>query len=345
MKTILWIIPFVLTFLPLNTFGFGYDADAKSKSIRLDSTVNALAEEKYVCLSASDGWGRILSGWEKQQELERLADSKTLSELADKHSSATVRVASFMLLVRRNKKLCVPLMFAHLRDTAEVGAQAYDVVHSCETVANVMVSLVTGHDMAEERKLLTGQEAVTLDSILIFVPQMSHIDRQRTVMQKLPADEKYYDRLVEMYEQEKIMEALPVIAKFRKSSDKARIIAALNQYPVSKGIDEYGFESYIFSDYLIAALNAVAVWPDADFLPLLKDVKDYDVANPLGNYVRYESLYAALMAYSDRETYCMIDETLALKILGHTSAFQRAFDKNPNPLYAPLVDKYCYAFY
>ncbi len=165
---LLWM---VWSLLPLYAFGNGFQDDrGKRKHVEPDrwaGAVKALQQEEYVCLSQSDGWGRILSGWEKQKVLDRMADSEALAELADKHSSAIVRTVSFLLLVRRGERSCIPVLFAHLRDTATIGVQVFDVIYSPENIANVMVSLVESHDENKRDKLLMPKDSARLDNTSI----------------------------------------------------------------------------------------------------------------------------------------------------------------------------------
>lgn len=336
---LVWI---VLSSLPLSAFGFDSHGDRNPVDPdRLAEAVAALAAEEYVCLTASDGWGGILSGWEKQEALDRIADADALTELADKHPCATVRTASFLLLVRRGEKSSARVMFAHLRDTATVGVQAFDVAHSGRNVADAMVSLVTNCDENEREKLLATRELARLDSILIFTADMSHIPRQRIILAQLPVDDAYYDRLVAMYEQERIMEALPAIAKYRRAEDKELIIEALGRYAL--GLDDqsrYVTGRPLYPEYTYNALKAVIEWPDPDFIPALLSIRDYEVKREYIDFKRIRMFYGALMAYNNELTYEIIDNTLAMKPKFHSGEFRDAYDIAPKPLYAPLVKKY-----
>ena len=332
-----------------------------------------------VSLYGDNGWGGTPVDWTLQEHLNEVASNDDLVALACSHRNGAARAVAFRLLVARGDSRYRDILYNSLHDTTSFPVQSADVIYP-SNVADYMVNVLTEnldfqsiedsisldslfHSQPELmktrprlyeyflktptftgfRRIFTKEDSVTLDSVLFFSPNLQHIERLYTILENLPAEECYYDRLHQMYYDEGIAEALPNISRYRRESDKAAVIECLLEY--SKGLDK---------EHVIngpegrtnQALEAVAIWPDPAFLPALRKVRDYEVSRKHYDYGRIRRFYLALMAYDDENSYNFIDETLRMTGRNkttqkyHLEFFHKAYETNPNFRYESLLKKY-----
>ena len=204
-------------------------------------------------------------------------------------------------------------------------------------------TFVKGPTVTDFRRIFTQKDSVTLDSMLFFTPNMQHIDRLYTILEELPAEECYYERLHQMYYDEGIAEALPNLCRYRREEDKATVIECLLEY--SKGLDKEHVRNGP-EGKTNQGLEAVAIWPDPAFLLALRKVRDYEVSRKHYDYGRIRLFYLALMAYDDDYSYNFIDNTLRMTGRDSTTRyyhlryFREAYDRSPNSRYESLLKKY-----
>ncbi|MBR1883095.1 MAG: hypothetical protein IJ808_08845 [Muribaculaceae bacterium] len=270
-----------------------------------------------------------------------MATNDELVEIAQLHPHAEARACAFSLLVDRNDKRCKDLLLATLRDTSMVMCRAYDMLwNDCVCSYNV--------DVMFNSKNLTESEKEELDSVLLFTPNLWSISRIGDILRHLPAEEKYYDRVRDIYCNEQNTLALMALANYRLDADKPLIIKALMEF--SKGYDKLHRSTKGETGGTNQALAAVRRWPDADFMPALIKLRDYELKAKYYDYSRIRLFYDALMAYDDQRSYDIIDETLS-KAEGrnngytfefHSKIFKAAvLDGWPKTQrYMPLIEKH-----
>jgi hypothetical protein len=355
---------------------FASVAAATAQSAKAVSIADSLTA---VALFGDNGWGGTPTMWTLQMKLDSVASNDDLVALARSHPNAAARAVAFRILVTRRDSRYRDILYSSLHDTARFREQSFDVI-SRNNVANSMVEMMIDHpgfmsyrdslrydslfraepqlkEMAPHLyeaflnmpkqsdfdRLFTPQDRLTLDSILFFTPNLNHIAHRTDILDSLPLDERHYRRLHEMYYDEGFAPALQHLCRYRRETDKAAVIECLLEY--SKGLNERHVKEGP-EGRTIQGLWAVALWPDHDFLPALREVRDYEVRRTHYDYARIRFFYLALMAYDDDLSYGFIDETLRMTGSDpstrkyHLEYFREAYEKHPNPRYQDLLDKY-----
>lgn len=326
-----------------------------------------------------NGWGGTPVEWTLQEKLKKIASNDDLVALARSHRNGAARAVAFRLLVARGDSRYRDILYSSLQDSACFRVQSCDVTYP-SNVANYMVDVLTYHwdylsisdsiyidsllrnepelmketthlyetfvkrpTVTDFRRIFTKEDSVTLDSVLFFTPNMRHIDRLYSIVKNLPTEERYYNRLHQMYYDEGYSDALPALLRYHREADKPAVIECLLEY--SKGLDERhavnGPEGRTNE-----GLEAVALWPDPAFLPALREVRNYEVTRTHYDYPRIRLFYLALMAYDDENSYNFIDETLRMTGRDkttrhyHLEFFREAYDSSPRARYESLLNKY-----
>ena len=345
-----------------------------------DAKVVAIADSlTRVSLYDNNGWGGAPKAWTLQEHLKKMASNDDLVALARSHRNGAARATAFRLLVARCDSRYRDILYSSLQDTACFRVQYNDIIGS-SNVANYMVNVLTYHwdfqslrdsiymdsllrsepelmkkaphlyetfvrkpTVTDFRRIFTKEDSVTLDSVLFFTPNMHHIGRLSSILENLPTEERYYERLHQMYYDEGIAEALPNLCRYRRESDKAAVIECLLEY--SKGLDKEDAQEGP-EGRTDQGLEAVAIWPNPAFLPALRKVRDYEVSRKHYDYWRIRLFYLALMAYDDENSYNFIDETLRMTGRNkttqkyHLEFFHKAYETSPNFRYESLLKKY-----
>ena len=323
-----------------------------------------------VSLYDDNGWGGTPMAWTLQEHLNEVASNDDLVALARSHRNGAARATAFRLLVARGDSRYRDILYSSLQDTACFRVQDFDEIYP-SNVASYMVDVLTYHwdfqnlrerlqldslfrsnpklmkkpphlyktlvrtpAVTDFRQIFTQKDSVTLDSVLFFTRNLNHIERLSSILENLPAEERYYNRLHQMYYDEGNADALPKLLCYHRETDKPAVIECLLEY--SKGLGGRTNEG----------LKAVALWPDPAFLPALRKVRDYEVSRIYYDYIRIRLFYLALMAYDDENSYNFIDETLRMTGRDkttrhyHLEFFREAYDTSPRPRYESLLNKY-----
>ena len=258
-----------------------------------------------------------------QQLLSNLCTNSDLITLAQLHPKPQIRALAFEFLTYRDDP-SVPQLLEHaLTDTCELIRQSADVRWT-SNVAEYDVWAFRNSQMIDSSLTYNYQ---VLDSLLIFTPNLSHIDFiSIRLLPSLPALEKYYARLHSMFEQEGIDDALIPLARYHREQDISLIAQALSR--PSKAY---------------AALHAVANWPHPSFLPHLLSLFDSNLKST-GRDDLLEAFYSALMAYDDQATYDVIDQILShlegRMLERNSKAFKSVLKEQERPRYMPIWEKH-----
>ena len=97
---------------------------------------------------------------------------------------------------------------------------------------------------------------------------------------------------------------------------------------------------------LYVGLLSVKAWPDSDFIPILTDIINFDYGDWINKLSTLRNIYSALITYDDEYTYRLIEKSLNQENTNcslnyRKTALKEACEKNSNPRYLPLVEKYC----
>ena len=200
--------------------------------------------------------------------------------------------------------------------------------------------------MSDYRRNFSIQDSITLDSVLLYTPYINSVGYKFAVLNKLPLDDKYYNRLYEMYIQEGYIYALPVLCRYRKDELKPFVKNYLQSYPyVNCTSDSVLFKHEMYTKLYVGLLS-VKAWPDPDFIPILTDIINFDYGDWLTEFPIFGNIYSSLIAYDDEYTYRLIEKSLNQENTNcslnyRKTALKEACEKNSNPRYLPLVEKYC----
>ena len=287
-------------------------------------------------LTESDGWGDIHSGWYVQKQIKTVATDKDLCSMARFSSEPALRAFAFSLLSEKHNPACFDIVCAGIKDVATFTAVLCDVIWEWG-VADYMINI------SQEDSLFSQQQQFTLDSLIAFTPGLLHIDFQvLSSICRLSDTLEMYDRIRELY-LEGHDNMLVELAQYKKESDKDLYIAALKQY--KKGLDRKGACRGECEEKTNFALAGLKNWQDADFTPLLEEIRDYELKRRYIDYGRLVVLFKAVMAYDDDWAYHFMEETFetkqAYKKTMYPENLYKAYYEEPERVrFLPIVSKY-----
>ena len=303
--------------------------------------IKKLTKLKVYNLDDTDGWGLTPTSWIYQQIItERASDEKLLS-LTATTESPVVRLTAMNALIRRRHKRCQDIILKNLNDISSCEIKTCDFSFE-EYVEDRFVEWMQN---SREDGLITKADSIRNDSIILFTKGSSRLRYVHDLVAKLPCDEKYYHRLKEMYNNERVGYVLMPLLKFKKKADKEIVMKSLKRFRERRNkVGGYSQRETIGDTN--AALEAVAVWPIRDFIPTLTALRNYEFTKKYFGPPRIRLLYLACLAYDNDWAYHFIDDTLGKstkrwgKNNDHWQCFYETMRESPHPRFAPLINKY-----
>ena len=305
-----------------------------------------------------NGWAGTPKEWILQQELNRLCSNDDLVALANTHHNAAVRAYTFKELVARADTRFIDILYNSLHDTARFYVRSGDI-RSNDNVTNYRVNiLVYKHvyisvrnsaysdsvfdnntEMNDFRRIFSIQDSITLDSILLFTPNINTVRYKTEIIDKLPLNEKYYKRLFEMVTKEGFYPALSALCRYKNEEIKTLIKNLLQKYTTIE--DSNGAYDEATFLLMINALSAVESWPNLDFIPSITEILNHKFKNSVILMI----VYRTLMAYDDEQSYRLIEESIATKSKNKDAPEIQyiidAYQRIKKPRYKPIITKYC----
>jgi hypothetical protein len=318
-----------------------------------------------------------------QETFKQITTNDEFVVLAKTHHNAAVRAFAFQELLMRGDTRYKDILYNSLTDTATFQLTSSSVIVPYQSVADYNVTILTlpvfymsdrdsiHYDslfrsnpelietkpnlyynfintpkMSDYRRTFSIQDSITLDSVLLYTPYINNVGYKFAVLNKLPLDDKYYNRLYEMYTQEGYIYALPALCRYRKDELKPFVKNYLQSYPyVNCTSDSVLFKHEMYTKLYVGLLS-VKAWPDPDFIPILTDIINFDYGDWLTEFPIFGNIYSSLIAYDDEYTYRLIEKSLNQENTNcslnyRKTALKEACEKNSNPRYLPLVEKYC----
>ena len=283
--------------------------------------------------SYDDGRGFLSQAWKRQQRVLRESTDYDLDSLARYAAYPAERVFAFYSLAEKNSKRCFSILLDRLTDkdwfwywVADEGWQ--------ETVGDFMLKTIWQYD-----GLYTPEQIHTIDSLAVFEPGMEHLDKYRSAL-RLYGTEGLYDRVREFYLNGESQD-LQILAAYRKPEDIPLILEALREY------DFYGDWRTNKRSRTIEGLDAVLKWPDDIFIPVLEEIRDYELTNGYTNHYRVERLFKIAMTYDNDWSYGFIEDCFKNKeskgyYVFTTSLYNVYYndEKEASERFLPLVEKY-----
>ena len=278
------------------------------------------------------GWGKAPQGWQRQQRILRESTDSDLDSLARYATYPAERVFAFYSLAEKKSERCYSILLDRLTDKDLFWYWWVDQGWQ-ETVGDFMLSTIWQYD-----GLYTTEQIHTIDSLAVFGSGMEHLDKYRSAL-RLSGTEGLYDRVREFYLNGESQD-LEILATYRKPEDIPLILEALREY------DFYDPWSNKRSR-TIEGLDAVLKWPDDIFIPVLEEIRDYELMRGSPNHYRVERLFKIAMTYNNEWSYdfikyCFKDKEIKGFYVFPTSLYEAYYDdeKEANARFLPLVQKY-----
>ena len=278
------------------------------------------------------GWGKAPQGWKRQQRILRESTDSDLDSLARYATYPAERVFAFYSLAEKKSERCYSILLDRLTDKDLFWYWWVDQGWQ-ETVGDFMLSTIWQYD-----GLYTTEQIHTIDSLAVFGAGMEHLDKYRSAL-RLSGTEGLYDRVREFYLNGESQD-LEILATYRKPEDIPLILEALREY------DFYDPWSNKRSR-TIEGLDAVLKWPDDILIPVLEEIRDYELMRGSPNHYRVERLFKIAMTYNNEWSYdfikdCFKDKEIKGFYVFPTSLYEAYYDdeKEANARFLPLVQKY-----
>ena len=278
------------------------------------------------------GWGKAPQGWKRQQRILRESTDSDLDSLARYATYPAERVFAFYSLAEKKSERCYSILLDRLTDKDLFWYWWVDQGWQ-ETVGDFMLSTIWQYD-----GLYTTEQIHTIDSLAVFGAGMEHLDKYRSAL-RLSGTEGLYDRVREFYLNGESQD-LEILATYRKPEDIPLILEALREY------DFYDPWSNKRSR-TIEGLDAVLKWPDDIFIPVLEEIRDYELMRGSPNHYRFERLFKIAMTYNNEWSYdfikyCFKDKEIKGFYVFPTSLYEAYYEdeKEANARFLPLVQKY-----
>ena len=275
--------------------------------------------------------GDIPQGWKRQQRILRESSDSDLDSMARYATYPAERVFAFYSLAEKKSERCYSILLDRLTDKDLFWYFSVDTGWQ-ETVGNFMLSSIWQYN-----GLYTTDQIHTIDSLAVFGAGMEHLDKYRSVLRY--GTEGLYDRVREFYLNGESKE-LEILATYRKPEDIPLILEALREY------DSHATWSNK-RNRTLEGLDAVLKWPDDIFIPVLEEIRDYELRNKYPNSSRVEKLFKIAMAFNDEWSYGFIKDCFKEKEIKGLYVFQTSLyeayyndEKEANARFLPLVREY-----
>jgi len=120
------------------------------------------------------------------------------------------------------------------------------------------------------------------------------------------------------------------------------IIKALREY--KKGLDRHGANSNGPEGNTNEALNALMKWRDDAYMPVLEELRDFELSREYIDYYRVKMLFKVVMAYDNDWAYHFIEDTFENKggkeQYSYPENLFSAYYEEEKPRFLPLIEKY-----
>ena len=286
-------------------------------------------------LTADNGWGSVPRGWKRQQDLLKESTDSDLETMALHSDTPALRAMAFHALAEKHSPRCYDILLTELTDTATFEVAQFDVFFTLD---------VSSFDMwvAESDSLLfTAGQRHKIDSAVVFGQGLRHLDKFFSAS-RLRGMEGLPDRLHTLY-LEGDSDLLPLIAEGKNKADIPLVISALREYKI--GLDEDGANTMGNKGSTNDALNALMKWQDEAFMPVLEELRDYELSRKYIDYYRVMMLFKVVMAYDNDWAYHFIEDTFENKGAKNKfyypeNLYRAYYEENGPRRFVPLVLQY-----
>jgi hypothetical protein len=284
-----------------------------------------------------NGLEQIFDGLDegKQQKILKKASDDDLESMALSADTPAQRAMAFHSLASKRSEKCYDILLAKLTDTDMFWLASYDVWFTSD-VASFML------EVAESDSLLfTKEQMHRVDSVIVFSSGLHHLDKSGSAY-RLRDTEGVREVIRNLY-LDGDSNLLPLLFYYKNPDDIPLAIDALREYKV--GLDEQGANSKGREGNTNYALNALMMWRDEAFKPVLEELRNHELSRRYIDYYRVKMLFKVVMSYDDDWAYNFIEDTFesmgALnKFSYHENLFRAYYEEKENPRFLPLIEKY-----
>lgn len=286
-------------------------------------------------LTDNDGWGHVPGGWKEQRRLLRQATDSDLETMALHSGNPAYRAMAFHTLANKHSPRCYDILLAELRDTGKFRLASYDILFSMR-VASFDLDVANSDSL-----LLSDEQRHHIDSVVVFSQGLQHLDK-RSSASRLRGMDGLSDRLHVLYH-DGDSNLLPLIVEDKNEADIPLVISALREY--RKGLDEFGARNNAPEGNTNYALDALMKWQNDAFLPVLEELRDYELTRRYIDYYRVKMLFKVVMAYDNEWAYHFIEDTFdsmgAKDKFSYPENLYRAYYEENGPArFLQLIEKY-----
>lgn len=286
-------------------------------------------------LYGNDGWGNVPDGWKRQQKLLQGASDSDLEVMALNSKTPAHRAMAFNSLASKHSEKCYDILLQKLGDNDRFMVASGDVWWG-NNVAYFML------EVAESDSLLfTKAQRHFIDSVIVFRPGLNHLNKYTSVS-RLKGMDGLYDRMRDLYLKGDSY-LLPLIAEYKNQDDIPMIIKALREY--KKGLDRQGACSNKPEGNTNYALDALMIWRVDAFMPVLEELRDYELSRKYIDYYRVKMLFKVVMAYDNDWAYHFIEDTFENKggknkYSYPDNLYSAYYEEEQILRFLPLIEKY-----
>lgn len=325
------------TFIVVMIMSFaGFISTAQNANDRTPIILESLDSSNVYYLYGNDGWGNVPDGWKEQQDFLEKATESDLEQTVLHSRTPAYRAMAYGALVSDRNEKCYDLLLSQLNNSSTFMLASGDVWYEYD-----VVSFMLEESFDSKAPLFTKRQQRHIDSLIVFSPGLEHLDQYASAS-RLKGMHGLYERLRKLH-QSGAPNLLPLIAEYKREDDIPIMIVAIKEY--KKGLDHEGASSKGPEGNTNNALNAMMVWNDDAFMPVLEELRDYELSREYIDYYRVKMLFKVVMSYDNEWAYNFIEETFG-KLKGSEkysypeNLFRAYYEEKEIPRFRPLVDKY-----
>ncbi|PSK91110.1 hypothetical protein [Taibaiella chishuiensis] len=261
--------------------------------------------------------------YDRFEKLKRVASVAELRALT-LHPSGVVRCYAFWALADNGFRDLLPMVYAHMNDTAKVVA-LFGCVMTSPKVGDVFIEIVRPGFLSDERQVLDSVQYAQLDSVLLYTP--SKLASREIRLYYAPPVPALYPAIRSCVAVEHNPMAVAPLSRYKRAADVPLILA-------SEAGNETG-EGFNF------VYEAISNFPHPDFFPLLKKNLEQTLTRH-NSLPEWEQFYKAIAAYQNKAAYALLERSLTSAARGpgwddRLNYLTRAVSKYRCPVYDSLL--------
>lgn len=280
-------------------------------SAEVSALTKVLTRKNQIEWNVFDPKDMTSSGYQLLHKINAVASDEEILQLTES-LEPHVRVYGVILASQREAIDKRMLLLSHLKDAAEVEVRASGK-SSRMKVGDFYIHFLY--------PCMSGKHQSSIDSMILY-DKTNKLACIKDVMNRSSENGKHYLRIREIYCKEYQKDALVYLAKFQQEQDIPYILNDLKCF---------------YSSDVNRALNAVIVFPNPVFLPVLIEMYSLLLQNKLHDSVDISLLFKALVNYELLKVYALLKNSIINS--------DEVFVKNNLPLLKQVISESNSSFY